>query len=193
MIEITYGQMLVFITLAWIITRSLVLVKKARASWPEKNATKKNLLRELQLLMVYICLIVIARIVYFPWHHVDGHIGLLRLDPARILPLRLNLLPIVRLFEVYDGWQMNIIGNITMFIPVGLVWPLCFKKLDSIWKTILAGGGFSLFIEISQLLFYERSTDVDDLLLNTLGFTIGALIFFGSRKIVRRKVKPTEK
>ena len=44
---------------------------------------------------------------------------------------------------------MNIIGNIAMFIPVGIVWPICFKELDSIEKTVLAGAGFSLLIEKS--------------------------------------------
>lgn len=74
---------------------------------------------------------------------------------------------------------MNIIGNITMFIPVGIIWPICFKKLDTPAKTILAGFGYSLLIELSQLLLYERLTDIDDLILNTIGVTIGAFIYFG--------------
>lgn len=64
-------------------------------------------------------------------------------------------------------------------IPVGIVWPICFKELDSIEKTVLAGAGFSLLIEISQLLLYERCSDIDDLILNTAGVIIGAMIYFG--------------
>jgi glycopeptide antibiotics resistance protein len=77
---------------------------------------------------------------------------------------------------------MNIIGNIAMFIPVGIIWPICFKKLDNIGKTILAGAGFTLLIELSQLFCYGRHTDIDDLILNTTGVAIGAVIVFAIRK-----------
>lgn len=89
---------------------------------------------------------------------------------------------------------MNIIGNITMFIPVGIVWPFCFKKIGTIGKTILAGAGFSLFIEITQLLFYERCSDIDDILLNTAGVAIGAFIYFkmSTRATLRRSCEVTK-
>ena len=99
----------------------------------------------------------------------------------------INLVPIVHLFETYDGWLGNIIGNITMFIPVGLAWPFCFRKLDTIGKTVLAGACFPLFIEITQLPFYSRCSDVDDVILNTTGIFIGALIFFGVKCLNSRK------
>ena len=70
-----------------------------------------------------------------------------------------------------------------MFIPVGIVWPICFKELDSVLKTVFAGAGFTLLIEISQLLFYERCSDIDDLILNTTGVMIGAMIYFGIRAV----------
>ncbi|MDO4506108.1 MAG: VanZ family protein, partial [Spirochaetales bacterium] len=107
----------------------------------------------------------------------------LKFDGSRILPVWVNFLPIVHMFDRYDGWLMNIIGNITMFIPIGIFWPLCFKKLNSIEKSVLAGVGFPLFIEISQLFFYERCTDIDDLLMNTTGYIIGTLIYFGVKKL----------
>lgn len=175
--EITYWQMLVFITAIWIVVRSIVGLSAKRFSFG----------REAQLLMVYICIIVIARIVYFPWHHINGQIGTMKFDSSKILPFWLNPVPIIHLFEFYDGWQRNIFGNIAMFIPVGIVWPLCFKKLDSVGKTILAGAGLTLCIEITQLLFYERSSDIDDIILNTVGCAIGALIWFGCRRLFSKK------
>jgi glycopeptide antibiotics resistance protein len=60
-----------------------------------------------------------------------------------------------------------------MFVPVGIVWPICFRKLDTLGKAVLAGAGFSLFIEILQLSFFDRVSDIDDLLLNSLGFLLG--------------------
>lgn len=174
--DISYLGLLAIITVIWIIVRALVAVRNKKISWA----------REAKLILVYICIVVIARFVDFPLHHVDGHIAPMKFDSSKILPLWVNLVPFVNLFEVYDGWLVNIIGNITMFIPVGIIWPFCFDKLDSVGKTVLAGFGFTLFIEISQLFFYERCSDVDDLVLNTLGMAIGAVIYFGCRYLITR-------
>ena len=49
-----------------------------------------------------------------------------------------------------------------------------------------AGVGFSLFIEILQLPFYDRVTDIDDLILNSLGFLIGYGIFLLVKKLKKK-------
>ena len=177
MFEITYKGLFIFITLAWVATRVICGIRNQKVDWKHEG----------KLLTVYICLVVIARIVYFPMRPVEGRIGSLVLDVDKIFPLWINLVPIVHLFDVYDGWLINIIGNVAMFIPVGLIWPLCFKKLDKLGKTILAGAGFSLFIEITQLPFYDRCSDIDDLILNTTGILIGALIYFCIKRLKIRK------
>ena len=174
MIEITYTEVLVFITLAWIVTRVICGIRNKKVDWKH----------EAKLLTVYICLVVIARFVYFPLHLVEGRIASLIFEVEKIIPLWINLVPFVHLFDVYDGWQINIIGNIAMFIPVGLAWPFCFKKLDTIGKTVLVGSGFPLFIEVTQLPFYDRCSDVDDLILNTTGILIGAFFYFGIKRLV---------
>ena len=118
---------------------------------------------------------------------VDGRIASLYLDFDKVFPFWINLVPIVHMFDEYDGWLINIIGNIAMFIPVGIVWPFCFKKLNTIGKTVLAGGGLSLCIEITQLPFYSRCSDIDDLIMNTTGVLIGAIIYFGVKKVLKNK------
>ena len=177
MFEITYKGLFIFITLAWVATRIICGIRNQKVLWKYEG----------KLLTVYICLVVIARFVYFPFRLVEGCIASLILDVDKILPFWMNLIPIVHLFDVYDGWQINIIGNIMMFIPVGLAWPFCFKKLDTIGKTVLAGAGLPLLIEITQLPFYDRCSDVDDLILNTIGIFIGALIYFGVKRLMIRK------
>ena len=177
MFEITYKGLFIFITLAWIAARAICGIRNKKADWKY----------EAKLLTVYICLVVIARFVYFPMALVEGRIASLILDVDKILPLWINLIPIVHLFDVYDGWLINIIGNIAMFIPVGLVWPFCFKQLDTLRKTVLAGAGLPLLIEITQLPFYDRCSDVDDLILNTTGILIGAIIYFGIKRLMIRK------
>ena len=82
------------------------------------------------------------------------------------------------MLDIYDGSILNLIGNISMFIPVGFSLPFCFQKLDSIKKVVFVGIIISLFIEISQLVLYERSTDIDDLILNTIGVFIGTFFYF---------------
>ena len=177
MFEITFFQMLCIISAAWIIARIVCcLVYKSF-----------SLKRELQLLLVYICLIVIARMVYFPLHHIDGRIGTLVFDKAKVVPFKMNLRPFTFIVERYAGWQVNIIGNIAMFVPVGIIWPVCFKKLDRFAKVLLSGFVYTLLIELSQLPFYDRCSDVDDIILNTSGVAIGALIFFAFNRIAHSK------
>ena len=179
MLEITYLQAFVFISIGWAFIRSFLAFRN-------KRVDRK---RECLLLSVYVCILVVTRIVYFPWHLVDGHVGTLHFDAEKIRPLWINFHPLTFLTERYDGWKLNLFGNIAMFIPVGICWGLCFRKLNSVCKVTLAGFGYSLLIEISQLLFYERGSDIDDLILNTAGAFIGALIYFGITAVIRKLKK----
>lgn len=62
----------------------------------------------------------------------------------------------------------NTLGNIALFIPVGL---LAGPRLRT---ALLAGGGLSLGIEVTQYILALGYTDIDDLVCNTLGAGIGA-------------------
>ena len=112
------------------------------------------------------------------------------IDIATAFPFRVNLFPLVNLFD-YDNKRdllLNVIGNVAMFIPSGIVLPIIYKRLDSFVKVILVGGGISLCIEIIQLPFSVRASDVDDLILNTFGVIIG----YGIYALIR-SVRRTEK
>ena len=147
-----------------------------------------QLKREAQLILVYICIVVVARFTFFPFSKVDGKVQPLMLDTANILNFRINLKPIVYLmdYEIRREALINVIGNTTMFIPLGIVWPVCFKQLDTHWKVISAGVGTSLLIEILQLPFFDRVSDIDDLLLNSLGFVIGYGIYLLVKKCKKK-------
>ena len=101
-----------------------------------------------------------------------------------------NLIPVfesARLFHFYLNNKMwtallvNFLGNIIMFIPIGLFNALLSER-PRWWKGILWSFGLSLFIEVSQL-FVCRGTDVDDLILNTLGGLMGYWLFLLLRRI----------
>ena len=87
-----------------------------------------------------------------------------------------------------DGEVIGVIGNTAMFIPIGIIWPSVLRSLDTPWKVICAGIGFSLFIEILQLPFFDRVSDIDDLLLNSLGFLLGYGIYLIFKKASKKRI-----
>ena len=76
---------------------------------------------------------------------------------------------------------VNFPGNVIIFMPVGFFTAL-FSAKPRLWKSTLWAFALSLSIEILQL-FISRGTDVDDLILNTLGGLLGFLIF----RMIERK------
>ena len=75
-----------------------------------------------------------------------------------------------------------------MFVPSGIVLPIVYQRLNTFWKVLGAGIGISLCIEILQLPFYVRATDIDDLILNTIGVIVGYGIYTLLQCV--RKIKP---
>ena len=175
MIQISYTSMVVFISIIWCLVRVICVIKTKRVNWK----------REFQLLFVYICLVVVARFAFFPFSKVNGEIQPLVFESAKAFPFRINWIPFVDLFEYPDMRDVliNVIGNTAMFIPLGIVWPSVYKRLDTHRKVIPAGIGVSLCVEILQLPLYDRVSDVDDLLLNSLGFIIGYLLYLLAKKM----------
>lgn len=169
MVEISYSSVFVIISLIWIFVRFICYSKSKRLDWK----------RELQLILVYICIVVVVRFTFFPFSKVNGKIQPLIFDYVKMFDLRINLIPFVNLldYEIKSEMLINVIGNTTMFIPLGVVWPIVFKELNTHRKVIAVGVGCSLSIEILQLLFYDRVTDIDDLILNSLGFIAGYMIY----------------
>lgn len=175
MVQIPFVPTTIGLTILWILVRAFWAARTKQISWR----------REAQLLLVYICLMVIVRCTFFPFSKVDGKVQPLLFDFSQMFPFRINLLPIVYLMDYPERREasINFIGNITMFIPLGIVWPVVFKELDTHAKVIAAGAGFSLLIEIIQLPFFDRVSDIDDLLLNSLGFIVGYGLYLLVRKI----------
>ena len=70
--------------------------------------------------------------------------------------------------------------------PPGIVFPIVYKKLNTHRKVIAAGVGTSLSIEILQLLFFDRVTDIDDLILNAAGYLLGYGIYLLVKKAKKK-------
>ena len=180
MIQITYPALIFVISIVWILVRFTVCRKTKHFDWK----------RELQLMLVYICIVVVVRFTFFPFFKENGKIQPLIFDPATVFPLRINLVPFVNLlhYDVFKELLINVIGNTAMFIPLGIVWPSIFKGLNTHGKVIAAGFGTSALIEVLQLPL-DRVSDVDDLILNTLGYLMGYgiyLLVMWIKKLVKK-------
>lgn len=70
------------------------------------------------------------------------------------------------------SWS-NILLNVAMFIPLGVLPPLLWKKCRNWYSTVPIGFGASLVIEFVQLALGRGICDVDDLFANTLGAVVG--------------------
>lgn len=93
----------------------------------------------------------------------------------------LNLVPfrtISRYFEYYSyfefwDWVSNMLGNVLIFIPIGMLLPLMNKKQKSFLLCLGIGLLMILSIEIIQHYFGLGVFDVDDIMLNELGIALG--------------------
>jgi len=81
-------------------------------------------------------------------------------------------------------WQpfiINFLGNICIFMPIGFMIPLLWNRFNRFWKVAFIGLSISLFIEITQLP-QARSSDIDDLWLNTVGSMLGYFVYYVMKK-----------
>ena len=96
-----------------------------------------------------------------------------------------NLIP----FSATEFDVESYLLNIVLLVPLGVFLPLIWQRQDRFLKILLAGFGFSLLIELSQLVNI-RNSDIDDLLLNTLGAVIGYLLYRLFKAMFKRKAQP---
>lgn len=67
----------------------------------------------------------------------------------------------------------NLFGNVLLFLPLGFFPPLIWPRMQRFWKTALLAAGIMVVIEAAQMLLLVGTCDVDDVLLNVLGASIG--------------------
>jgi glycopeptide antibiotics resistance protein len=174
MIEISFLSGQIFVVCGWILWRVLANRRKT-VDW---KSEAKQLLFLINLLVIY-------RVTFHPFSKVDGQVQPLIFEWAAAWPFRMNLVPLVNLldYESKKDLLLNIIGNFALFIPTGIVTPILYRNLASLKKVTLTGFLISLTIEIIQLPFAVRASDVDDLILNTAGCLLGYALY----RLFRRK------
>lgn len=141
--------------------------------WVARQERKFNLAQLVILLSFGIYLLGVIHFVIFP---IDVNIGIY----ANQTPWynTINFIPILTIDLT------TFLLNIIMLIPFGMYIPFLKKNVVSLKKVAKLGFMMSLSLELLQLLIRVtlgsgRSTDINDLLANTLGAVIGFFLVKG--------------
>ena len=111
------------------------------------------------------------------WAAVTVFVTLLRSEPNEFAARQCNLQLFLAWREAYQRFTLqiwlNVLLNIALFVPLGVLLPLLWKPFRKWYAAPGAGFGVSLLIELTQLFTGSGMCDVDDLFTNTLGAMLG--------------------
>ena len=96
----------------------------------------------------------------------------------------------------YSTFDKQVIGNLIMLFPLGIYLPLLhkkFRRISGFFAVLLISFFVSVAIEVLQLATSYRSTDVDDIILNTSGACLGFIVYQLIKVIVSPGDKQREK
>lgn len=107
----------------------------------------------------------------------------------------INLIPfntIIRYFKyfhlfTFSNWFLNIFGNIIIFIPFGIILPIIRPYFNKLWKVLIITLIVTMAVEVIQHLTLVGELDVDDIILNTAGATMGYILLNLTFKLTSRK------
>ncbi|MCR5585434.1 MAG: VanZ family protein [Lachnospiraceae bacterium] len=176
--EITFLLLAVISVIVWAVVRFFICSKKDGVDFKHEGF----------LFLVFAYCLLVARGVYFPTKSPDGRMVRMIIDFENMFPPNINMTPLTFIAERYPGWWINVFGNIIIFIPAGIFIPMLSKRAKNILQTTVIGFGWSLLIELSQLFLFDRCSDIDDLILNTLGAFVGACIYFAVKACRKKRL-----
>lgn len=85
--------------------------------------------------------------------------------------------------QLFSTWGKNaqahawVLENVLMFLPFGVLVPVCVPKLGTVPMTTLAAFICSAGLEYAQFLTQRGHCQVDDVVMNVLGAIIGSLVW----------------
>ncbi|WP_141639381.1 VanZ family protein [Clostridium tetani] len=176
-ITIDPQALLIYGTVLLLINRSIILYKN------KKDGIEIYIKRELIIILFGIYILGLIGVTLLPidimWNNVND---MYKPDPI------VNLVPFAQL-GFNKGVSMriiliNVIGNLFLLVPMNIFLNLLFhNKFKKINNVILTGLIISTSIELLQYiemyfgLVYSRAFDITDIILNTLGFIVGHVLF----------------
>lgn len=151
-----------------------------------KNSFIKNII--IGLFIVY--MLILLKLILFKT------VSLKQLFGNYIRMRSINLVPFKTIFEYASNYKAagtfealsNILGNLVLFIPFGYLIPTIFRKFSKFRRVLLLTFCLSLLFEVVQYVLGIGSSDIDDIILNTLGGTFGYAVFFYLNKLFTKEL-----
>ena len=106
-----------------------------------------------------------------------GYTVELQLRPFRTLALFWNALTANSNPGMRTHAFINLMGNVGMFVPLGFCAPWIWQRWRKFWRHLCLMTGIILCVELSQLVLRLGTCDVDDLLLNVIGTSLGFVLW----------------
>lgn len=126
--------------------------------------------------MIYSLLIIFF--MFFSFHRMD-----LAVSNTYRFSFETNSIPLWIPKKVSMLWIFSI-GNVLAFAPFGVLLPEAFTRLSrSYWRPAAAFFAAVIFLELMQMVTFLGSFDVEDILVNFMGFTIGFAAWRQGRKV----------
>lgn len=149
------------------------------------NTKKERLLSTFAWVMFIVYLLVLVRIVLFKDTQIYNLFAMIG-HGQRVL----NIIPFVSTFEMMSTIGLlhnlqNIAGNLAVFFPMGIFIPLLMNK--GFKQTVVIVIGISVSIEVVQYILAIGISDIDDVILNTVGAIVGWSVF----QYIKGKIKRT--
>ena len=101
----------------------------------------------------------------------------MNLTPLATIKLYLRILRNSSDVALLQHAVVNLVGNVFMFVPLGVFLPGIFIKKPNFFKFLLWVTLMIVLVEVIQLITLLGSLDIDDLILNLFGASIGYLIW----------------
>lgn len=141
---------------------------------------KRERIETVFLYGVFICYIILLVKIFFLSRVSIGEL----FNSHRMYDRSVNLIPFKSIGEFISGSSANlkrfafgnVVGNIFVFIPLG-VYVLLFKSNKRVINNLLLIVILSLIVELIQWLLSIGTADIDDIILNSIGGFIGILAY----------------
>lgn len=115
-----------------------------------------------------------------------GLIAVLTLSPTDSAHASVNLDPGDGLHWGSPATAVNVLGNLLLFLPLGVTLPAAVRALRSPLLLVPAAAALSALVELTQYTYVPgRAADIDDIILNTTGALVGLVAFRLVRTLTR--------
>lgn len=105
----------------------------------------------------------------------------------RYLSRTINFMPFNDIINGYFN-KMDIVGNMILFIPMGIYFSVFFKK-DKAYFNIFRIALISLGFEVAQYILAIGASDITDIITNSIGGVIGIVIYLFIKMLFKTDIK----